>query len=354
MRESKLSPRLLAVEGRAVPSEDSPPDTPRRRSSMQRHAAIMSSLCYASASVGLSLVNKAIFSDHAFDFPLSVLACQAAGTVLLLLLVAAARLIEPLPLDRRLLRAMLPVTLLFVTMLFTSSRALRHCSVPVVTIFKNSSVVLVTIYEWAVYGQPISCGITLSLACMLTGSAVAGLGDLHFSLVGYTWIALNVLATVAHLAGIRAWLATSATNTAKTLHNQLLALVIFAVGAAGRGELPAFAGALALQSARFQAGFVASIFLGGLINFASFWCLSVTSGTTYSFVGASNKVPSAVLGHFFFSSGLNGIGCVGVCFGLAAGFGFAWSQHEMERTRLLRARASGDAGADDHGHDREV
>ena len=37
----------------------------------------------------------------------------------------------------------------------------------------------------------------------------------------------------------------------------------------------------------------------------SFWCLAVTSGTTYSFVGASNKIVLALLGHLFFRSRLS-------------------------------------------------
>ena len=58
----------------------------------------------------------------------------------------------------------------------------------------------------------------------------------------------------------------------------------------------------------FQAGFLLSTVLGLLINLSSFWALRVTTGTTYSFVGASNKIPSAVLGHFLFSSDLTTLG----------------------------------------------
>ena len=60
-----------------------------------------------------------------------------------------------MPFDRRFARSMLPVTVLFVSMLWTSGKALRYCSVPVVTIFKNLSV-WITAYERAVYGQRIS------------------------------------------------------------------------------------------------------------------------------------------------------------------------------------------------------
>ncbi|KAL3902506.1 MAG: hypothetical protein SGPRY_012043, partial [Prymnesium sp.] len=162
-----------------MPSHEHRPFSPRRRG-----AALPACGCYALCSVALSLVNKALFSDHRFDFPMSVLASQAIGTVLCLRAYAYLRPNEALRLhmDPQLLRAMAPVTLLFAAMLGSSSRALRYCSVPVVTIFKNLAVALVTVYEWRVYAQPISPGIFISLLTMIGGSVIAGLGDLHFSL----------------------------------------------------------------------------------------------------------------------------------------------------------------------------
>ena len=52
-----------------------------------------------------------------------------------------------------------------------------------------------------------------------------------------------------------------------------------------------------------------------------------TAGTTYSFVGASNKIPAALLGHFLFSSNLTALGWLGVLFGLASGLGFSASKY---------------------------
>ena len=66
---------------------------------------------------------------------------QALVTVALLSAGSRLRLSPRVRLDARLARRMAPITLLFVAMLWTSSRALRRCSVPVVTIFKNLAVV---------------------------------------------------------------------------------------------------------------------------------------------------------------------------------------------------------------------
>ena len=80
-----------------------------------------------------------------------------------------------------------------------------------------------------------------------------------------------------------------------------------------------------------------SIILGLAINVASFWCLSVTSGTTYSFVGASNKIPTAILGHIFFSSALTRLGWLGIVFGLAAGLGYAYFSSSVHKSSFSPA-----------------
>ena len=145
MRANPASPRTPLKEEKAARAGSS--SSPLRELERKR-SALAACSCYAVSSVALSLVNKALFSDHRFDFPLSVLASQAFGTVLCLQVYAALSQSESMHIDLKLLRAMAPVTLLFAAMLGSSSRALRHCSVPVVTIFKNIAVALATVYEW--------------------------------------------------------------------------------------------------------------------------------------------------------------------------------------------------------------
>ena len=291
---------------------------------------LAASACYFASSVCLSLTNKAVFSRSDFDFPLSVLASQALVTLALLLLFSETRLGPVVRFDPKLARKMLPITLLFAAMLWTSSKALRYCSVPVVTIFKNLSVVAITGYERLVYSDRSSVGVLLSLLCMVAGSVVAAAGDLQFSSVGYGWMLLNVFCTVCHLAAVRAWLRAEASSTSKTFHNQLFALAIFSAGALAQGEL-GFARRLLQMNPSFQAGLLLSTVLGLLINLSSFWALRVTSGTTYSFVGASNKIPAALLGHFLFSSDLTAVGWLGVLFGLASGLGFSASKYRLHQ-----------------------
>lgn len=307
----------------------------KAEASSSGHHVTAACLAYASSSVMLSLTNKQLFSSGVdFDYPLAVLASQAGGTIMLLRVGGAMGISAPVPLDLPLLRMLAPVTLLFASMLWTSSRALHYCSVPVVTVFKNTAVVCICAYEHFAYGEPVSCGLMLALVCMLAGSAIAALGDLDFDMVSLRWLLLNVLCTVFHVAALRALTgATRASSASKTFHNQLLALCVFLLAAWSQGELPTFAGRLAVQTRAFQAGFVLSIVLGLLINYASFWCLSVTSGTTYSFVGASNKIPTALLGNVLFNSKLTSLGWAGIAFGLIAGLFYSVAKPASKASR---------------------
>jgi hypothetical protein len=76
--------------------------------------------------------------------------------------------------------------------------SLQFLSVPLVTIFKNVTNIAIMAGDWYFYQQPTSLPIVLSLLLMLAGAVMAGLADIAFSPLGYTWMALNCLATAAY------------------------------------------------------------------------------------------------------------------------------------------------------------
>jgi GDP-mannose transporter len=66
-------------------------------------------------------------------------------------------------------------------------------------------------------------------------------------------------------------------------------------------------------------------FLGFYLNFASLWCVSVTSATTYAVVGALNKVPITILGFILFNAKMTQQGIIYVAVASFGGllFGYA-------------------------------
>jgi GDP-mannose transporter len=62
------------------------------------------------------------------------------------------------------------------------------------------------------------------------------------------------------------------------------------------------------------------------ISYASAWCIRVTSSTTYSMVGALNKLPIAVSGLIFFHAPVT-FGSVSAIFlGFVSGMVYAWAK----------------------------
>jgi GDP-mannose transporter len=72
------------------------------------------------------------------------------------------------------------------------------------------------------------------------------------------------------------------------------------------------------------------------ISYTSAWCIRITSSTTYSMVGALNKLPIAVTGLLFFESEVTWGGIVAIFMGFGSGVVYAWAKNgEKGKERVL-------------------
>lgn len=62
------------------------------------------------------------------------------------------------------------------------------------------------------------------------------------------------------------------------------------------------------------------------ISYASAWCIRVTSSTTYSMVGALNKLPIAVSGLVFFDAPVTLGSVSAIAIGFVSGVIYAWAK----------------------------
>lgn len=77
-------------------------------------------------------------------------------------------------------------------------------------------------------------------------------------------------------------------------YNNTLALPLLATLALFTGEMPQLAAYEGYSSLGFQVSTVITGVVGFGLSVASLWCVQVTSPSTYSMVGALNKIPLAV------------------------------------------------------------
>jgi len=221
----------------------------------------------------------------------------------------------------------LPVNVLFVAMLLSGSYALKYLSVPMVTIFKNFTTIIISGGDFFIFHQSISRGVIGSLLLMLFGSVVAAYNDLAFDFTGYAWMSMNSLISAGYVLYMRlAMSGTKLSEFGNVYYNNLLSIplvlpIMLFNGLDGLGEFPYWN----------DASFIAMAFFVGLssvgISFASFWTVRTTSPTTYSIVGSLNKIPLTILGVIVFRTPMNTPGAISIIIGLMGGVVYSLCKH---------------------------
>eukprot|EP00904_Undaria_pinnatifida_P002829 jgi/Undpi1/12547/HiC_scaffold_6.g02216.m1 len=200
-------------------------------------------------------------------------------------------------------RRWLPVSLCFSAMLFTSFKALEVMNVPMVTVFKNLTNIVIVTGDWWFFHQAASTLVIASMAVMVFGALVASYHDLNFSPWGYFWMVANCCATAGYVLYMK-----YATKTIKlprfgmVFYNNLLTSCLLAPAAFVVGDFKIFVSTPQLHTFTYTAINLFSGVVGVSLNFASLWCVGATSATTYAVVGSVNVIPTAILGYCLFES----------------------------------------------------
>jgi len=112
---------------------------------------------------------------------------------------------QPFPFfDRKSAMQMLPNSVLFAVMVYSSTRAIKHLAVPMISVFRNFAPIAITLVEWLwMKERKPSAGVLFSMALLILGAIIAAVNDLAFTVEGYLWMLTNVVANVAHLIVLR-------------------------------------------------------------------------------------------------------------------------------------------------------
>lgn len=83
-------------------------------------------------------------------------------------------------------------------------------------------------------------------------------------------------------------------------------------------------------------GICYSGFMAVAISYCSAWCVRVTSSTTYSMVGALNKLPIAISGLIFFDAPVTLGGVSAIAIGFVSGMLYAWAKVRQKAQETLQ------------------
>lgn len=215
-----------------------------------------------------------------------------------------------------------PLGLTYSAMLYSSNCALELLTVPMVSVLKNIGPILITMLESWTDGKDISAGIWLSMAMLILGSVVAGYNDLSFNAIGYFWMAINVSANLTHVQLMKR-MQKRAIPKPEVLHYQSIAMCVLLLPKLWTEDVVSIISRLVEQKAAVLVAFVSTGVNGIIIALCTMWAIEATSGSTYSMVGALNKIPSSIMGIFIFRDPINLLNLAGVAIGLGGGIIFS-------------------------------
>ncbi|KAG5494043.1 hypothetical protein JKF63_01877 [Porcisia hertigi] len=305
----------------------------RARSVME---AAVSVVMYCACSVGMILVNKLIMTTYCLDFPLGILMLQNGGALAIVAFAKATRFISYPDFSLSVAKQWLPLTVLFVAMLFTSMKSLGMMSVAAQTILKNLGVVCTALGDRFLYGKAQTLSIYFSFALMLLGSYLSAKGDQWVTPAGLAWTFTNIIATVSYTLYMKAVLGSVSNSIGRygpVFYNNILSLPFFLL--MGYDEIIPFLTACSETTVDGKLVIIISVLVSSAMTFSVFWCMSTTSPTTMSVAGSLNKIPLAFLGMLVFHQFPTATGYVGIMIALSAGLLYTFLNIRANRTKAL-------------------
>ncbi|SZF06375.1 unnamed protein product [Blumeria hordei] len=319
----------------------------------------ISILAYCLASISMTVTNKYCVSGKGWNLNFFYLAIQSLVCIIAITVCKQIGLIKNLaPFDSKRAKTWFPISLLLVGMIYTSTKALQFLSVPVYTIFKNLTIIVIAYGEVLWFGGNVTASALFSFGLMVLSSIVAAWADIQHALhgevaqagagaealsilnAGYAWMGMNVFCTAAYVLSMRKVIKkmnfkdwdTMFYNNLLTIPVLFLCSLIFEQWTSENinNNFPIETRNSLILSMIYSG--LATIF----ISYCSAWCIRVTSSTTYSMVGALNKLPIAISGLIFFAAPVT-FGSVSAIFiGFISGIVYAWAKVRQSQTSKMQ------------------
>ncbi|KUJ19803.1 golgi GDP-mannose transporter [Mollisia scopiformis] len=321
----------------------------------------ISILAYCLASISMTVTNKYCVSGANWNLNFFYLAIQSLVCIIAIVICKQLGLITNLaPFDTKKAKQWFPISLLLVGMIYTSTKALQFLSVPVYTIFKNLTIIVIAYGEVLWFGGSVSATALLSFGLMVLSSVVAAWADIQNALygeaaaagsdaaaalsslnAGYAWMGMNVFCSAAYVLSLRKVIKKMNFKDWDTMfYNNLLTIpVLFLCSLVFEDwSSPNIQRNFPVESRNsLIVGFIYSGLGTIFISYCSAWCIRVTSSTTYSMVGALNKLPIAVSGLIFFAAPITFGSVSAIIIGFISGLVFTWAkvrQGQMNKMSL--------------------
>jgi len=147
-----------------------------------------------SLSCGMTLANKFIM-QHYHNTNTLMLLQNGVATVMLWLCYCLGWM-ETKPFTAQQLKTFLLPSLFVTLEMYTSLLALPHVAIATTVVFRNASLVMVALIDWAFMGTRFTVVSSVGLALIVGGSLIYADEDITFDEDGYFWLGINAFVYV--------------------------------------------------------------------------------------------------------------------------------------------------------------
>lgn len=316
--------RIEMGDVRRSPSPAMRPVPPRHNSSVTENAMI-AILSYCGSSILMTVTNKYVLSGVDFNLNFFLLCVQSVVCVVAIQTCKSLGIITYRDFNSDEAKKWFPISLLLIGMIYTGTKALKFLSIPVYTIFKNLTIILIAYGEVLWFGGSVTSMTLFSFGLMVVSSIIAAWADIRHALgsfgdantaaatdaistlnAGYLWMLFNCFCTASYVLAMRKRIKLTNFKDFDTMfYNNLLTIPIL-LSASLFVEDWSSANIAKNFPPESRNNLIIAMVISGLssvfISYTSAWCVRVTSSTTYSMVGALNKLPIAISGLIFFDA----------------------------------------------------
>ncbi|KAI5849573.1 hypothetical protein DFP73DRAFT_300769 [Morchella snyderi] len=311
-------------------------------------------LSYCAASILMTVTNKYVLGGVDFNLNFFLLCIQNVVCVVAIQFCKSTKIITYRDFNADEARKWFPISLLLITMIYTSSKALQFLSIPVYTIFKNLTIILIAYGEVLWFGGSVSGMALFSFGLMVVSSIVAAWADISAALgsyggsaqaaeqlstlnAGYIWVLVNCLSSASYVLGMRKRIKLTNFKDFDTMfYNNLLSIPVLFVCSLFLEDW-SYANINANFPEDRRNSLILAMIFSGLssvfISYTSAWCVRVTSSTTYSMVGALNKLPIALSGLVFFDAPVTFAGVTAIAIGFSSGIVYALAKVKQTQAK---------------------
>ncbi|KAI5297001.1 GDP-mannose transporter into the lumen of the Golgi [Ascosphaera atra] len=208
------------------PSSDRRPSPPRSSPSSASHhggsqhtSSALPILSYCGSSILMTVANKYVLSGLNFNMNFLLLCVQSVVCIATIQTCKSMKIITYRDFSRDEARKWFPISLLLIGMIYTGAKALQFLSIPVYTIFKNLTIILIAYGEVLWFGGSVTPMTLFSFGLMVLSSIIAAWADIRHALesaqdatatdkistlnAGYVWMMINCLCTASYVLGMR-------------------------------------------------------------------------------------------------------------------------------------------------------